>query len=233
MTTTTATSETPTTPVTTVTTGAEPTPAASPRPAGTRTFSAAAPTSAAPARAQLPRGRHDSTGLGEALAAMRPSGRTLAGLAIAGGMTALSAVMGSRNNPSLKQHPKTWLWWKLQDKPAYTPPGWVFGTAWPALWTLSAASFLKVWQLPDGKERSEALALWGAQAVTNALWTKLFFGEHKREAALADILLHLGATGAYTVKAGRLDPVAGALAAPLTAWLSFATLLNAEAVRRN
>jgi tryptophan-rich sensory protein len=67
----------------------------------------------------------------------------------------------------------------------------------------------------------------------NGLWSPLFFGWRKPVASLVDSAALLGATTQYVRHARHVDRPAAWMLAPYLGWLAFATVLNAEIVRRN
>lgn len=152
----------------------------------------------------------------------------LAGFAAA---AAFAAALGSRHNPK-EEGSDTTEWYRALDKPRWTPPDWVFPVAWTPLYALIAASGWRVWRAPDSRARSRALVLWGTQLGLNAAWTPLFFGRRSPEAGLVDVGLLLPSIAAYTVQAAKVDKPAAWMMAPYLGWVSFATALNADIVRR-
>jgi tryptophan-rich sensory protein len=158
------------------------------------------------------------------------SARSLLALALFGGATAAAAYFGSRY--SVKD-PETRDWYDRLDKPNYTPPEYVFPIVWPALYSLMAYSAWRVWQAPPSRHRSKALKLWMTQLMSNAKWSKLFFGEHDPEAALLDVISLEALIGAYIGAAYKADPVAAYAFVPYLGWTTFAAVLNGDIVRRN
>lgn len=154
--------------------------------------------------------------------------RTLSSLALFGALNAGAAVLGARATRRGKG-----LWYRRLEKPPFNPPDWVFGPVWTTIYSLSSVSAWRISRAPRGPARTKALAWWGAQLALNAAWSPLFFGRHRKRAALVDIGLLLGALSGYTAQARKLDRPAAWMMAPYLAWGSFATLLNAEIVRRN
>lgn len=117
-------------------------------------------------------------------------------------------------------------WYAGLAKPAWNPPGWVFGPVWTVLYGLMAVAAWRVWRRGGWAEQKIALGLFVAQWALNALWTPLFFGLHRPGWALAEILVLL-ATILATMRAfWRVDRPAGLLLLPYAAWVSFATVLN-------
>ena len=147
------------------------------------------------------------------------------GAAVAG-----TAWFGSRYSP---KDPRIRDWYSALNKPAFNPPDAVFPVVWSALYALMAISGWRVWRRDNSPERTRALAFWGAQLATNADWTRLFFGERRPKRALADVLLLEALIIRYITLARKVDAPAAGYFVPYAAWVAFATLLNAEIVRRN
>jgi len=147
-----------------------------------------------------------------------------------GAATAAAAWYGSRYSP---QDSKTRAWYSRLDKPVLNPPDAVFPVVWTSLYTLMAISGYRVWQAPPSPERSHALRLWLTQLGTNARWTKLFFGQHRPDLALADVIALETAILAYVATARKVDRAASNMFIPYAAWVAFATYLNAEVARKN
>lgn len=154
------------------------------------------------------------------------AGGLLAALAF-GAATALAATVGA----SVNMRKRNKAWYHLLRKPSFTPPDRVFGLVWTPLYALSAYSGFRVWQAPDSKARTTALALWGAQIAFNGAWSWIFFGKHRPRLALVDLAANYAALGGYTLAASKVDRPAAALMTPYLGWLSFAGALNAEIVR--
>ncbi len=116
-------------------------------------------------------------------------------------------------------------WYGRLVKPAFNPPGWVFGPVWTVLYVMVAVAGWRVWQ----RDRSGWLMrLWWAQLVLNFSWTPIFFGVHRIGLGLVVILLLLAAILAFIALAGRRERAAAWLFAPYAAWVAFAAVLNAS-----
>ncbi len=153
---------------------------------------------------------------------------SVAALGVFGALTAGAGALGA----AVTDH-GTQVWYRRLRKPPFQPPNAVFGPVWTVLYGLMAVSAWRVWNRPAGPARSRALGLWALQLGFNAAWTWIFFGKHRKRAALLDI----GALGvsiaAYIAAARKVDGPAAALVAPYLGWVCFAGLLNEELVRRN
>jgi benzodiazapine receptor len=163
-------------------------------------------------------------------ATKRNSGHLPLAIAAFGGAAAGAAVLGSIFTPG---RGKTREWYSSLEKAPFNPPNAVFGPVWTLLYTFITISGVRVWRSEPSPARASALRLWAAQMGLNAVWSPLFFGMKRPGLALLDQLLLLPAIAAYIRRAGRVDRTAALVMAPYAAWVTFATLLNAEIVRRN
>ncbi|PPT53373.1 TspO/MBR family protein [Xanthomonas arboricola] len=111
-------------------------------------------------------------------------------------------------------------------RPAWAPPGWLFGPVWTVLYGMMAVSAWLVWRLGGWAGARVALTLFVVQLALNGLWSWLFFAWHLGAWAFADILvlwLVLVATiGAFA----KRQALAAWLLVPYLAWVSFAAALN-------
>jgi benzodiazapine receptor len=121
-------------------------------------------------------------------------------------------------------------WYKTLDKPSWTPPDWLFGPAWTALYLMIAVAGWLVWQA-DGI--GLPLAAWAMNLVLNAAWSWLMFGRHRVMLALVDAAGMAATIVAFIWLALPHSPAAAALFIPYLAWTLFATALNAEILKRN
>ena len=124
-------------------------------------------------------------------------------------------------------------WYAALNKPAWNPPGWVFGPVWSALYTMMAVAAWLVWRQAGFTAARGPLLAFLAQLALNAAWTPLFFGLHWPGVAFAEIIL-LWSAIAWTIAAfWRVHRAAAWLLAPYLAWVSFAAVLNATLWRLN
>ena len=124
-------------------------------------------------------------------------------------------------------------WYRSLERPAITPPNWVFGPVWTLLYALMAIAAWQVWLTAPSPVRTWALVLFLVQLGLNLAWAWIFFREHEIGAALANVAVLWIAVGLTTLAFGRVAPVAAWLMAPYWAWVTFATLLNAAFWRLN
>jgi tryptophan-rich sensory protein len=120
-------------------------------------------------------------------------------------------------------------WYANLNKPAFNPPGWVFGPVWTTLYIMMGISAFLVWRKGlDSKLVRVALACFIVQLILNAIWTPLFFGLHSPLAGLIDIVLLLSAIDLTVILFLRISKPAALLLVPYGLWVLFATILNAS-----
>jgi translocator protein len=121
-------------------------------------------------------------------------------------------------------------WYAGLAKPAFSPPNWIFGPVWTALYVLIAVAGWRIWMR---SRRGWPMRLWWLQLVLNFLWSPLFFAAHRIDLALGVIVLMLVAILAFIATAWHVDRIASWLFMPYGIWVAFATLLNASTLLLN
>ena len=124
-------------------------------------------------------------------------------------------------------------WYAGLARPAWTPPSWVFGPVWSALYLLMGVAAWVVWRKGGFAGQGGALALFGAQLVLNAAWSWLFFGMRAPGAAFAEIVILWALILATLIAFWRAAPLAGLLFLPYLIWVTFASALNFAIWRLN
>ena len=118
-------------------------------------------------------------------------------------------------------------WYANLNKPFFTPPGWLFGPVWTALYLLMAVSAAIVWHKGVDKAAVRiALAMFLLQLILNGLWTPLFFGLKMPLVAFVEIVLLWVAIGFTMLTFARVSLAAAVLLLPYLLWTSFAAVLN-------
>ena len=136
----------------------------------------------------------------------------------------LIATLGVGAVASLFTSPAIPTWYASLNRPAFTPPNWVFAPAWTALYILMAFAAWRVWKKTG--LRSLEMAVFALQLALNLGWSVLFFGLHRIDAALVEIVILDLAILVTLMLFVRRDRLAGLLFAPYLAWTLFATLLT-------
>jgi tryptophan-rich sensory protein len=117
-------------------------------------------------------------------------------------------------------------WYPGLNKPAWTPPDWVFGPVWTLLYLLMAVAAWLVWLRADARAARPALGLFLGQLVLNAGWSGLFFALHSPGLAFAEILVLWPAIAATLVSFARVSRLAAGLLVPYLLWVTYAAALN-------
>ncbi len=118
-------------------------------------------------------------------------------------------------------------WFASLNKPAFNPPGWVFGPVWTLLYILMGLSFFHIWIKPRIKERTIAKIIYIIQLLLNFAWSFLFFYYQDIALALIDIIVLDIVVVIMLLKFYQLKPTAAYLNIPYLLWILFATALNA------
>lgn len=111
-------------------------------------------------------------------------------------------------------------------KPAWAPPGSVFGPVWSVLYLLMGIAAWLVWREQGARGMTPALGLFLVQLAANALWSWLFFAWRNGALAFADVLVLLALIVATLLAFWRIRRLAGILLLPYLAWVCFASALT-------
>ena len=136
-----------------------------------------------------------------------------------------AAVAGSRFMPG--------EWYASLAKPAWNPPSAVFAPVWTLLYAMMGVAAWLVWRQVGLREAALPLSLFLVQLVLNALWSYLFFGLHRPDLALLDIVTLWVAILVVLVLFWRVSVPAGILLLPYLCWVGFASFLNFTLWRLN
>lgn len=118
----------------------------------------------------------------------------------------------------------------MLDRPAWSPPSFLFGPVWTALYLMMGIAAFLVW-----RERgwNRLLTFFAIHLVFNALWSWLFFAWRSIGWSVVDIIALLLMITVLVAGFWRVKRLAGALLVPYCAWVAFASALNYEIWRRN
>ncbi|HKY73775.1 MAG TPA: TspO/MBR family protein [Patescibacteria group bacterium] len=124
-------------------------------------------------------------------------------------------------------------WYASLNKPFFTPPTWLFGPVWVALYALMGIASFMIWEKKKSKIRSEGLVLFFVQLILTAQWSIVFFGLQSPLAGMTNIIAIWCLVLATILKFFQLEKRAAYLLFPYYLWVSFATVLNVAIVLLN
>jgi translocator protein len=119
------------------------------------------------------------------------------------------------------------IWFIYLQKPAFSPPNWLFAPAWTILYILMGIALYLVWR--KGFDQSlvrESIIIFVVQLILNAGWSFAFFGLRSPLAGLIVIILLWIAIVLTIIKFYGVSKPAAYILIPYIAWVSFATALN-------
>jgi tryptophan-rich sensory protein len=124
-------------------------------------------------------------------------------------------------------------WFDALVKPAFMPPGWLFGVVWPILYACLGVAAAMIHALPRSEAKRKALILFYLQLILNFTWSPIFFAAHDMRTAAVIIIMMLAIAAGAAGQFFRLRSAAGYLMIPYLAWLVFATVLNTAILNLN
>lgn len=119
-------------------------------------------------------------------------------------------------------------WYAALNKPAFSPPNWIFGPVWTLLYILMGISFFVVWKQKVSKLRNLAISIYFLQLLLNFAWSFIFFYFNMIGLALVEIVLLWFTIILMLVLFYRIKPMAAYINIPYLLWVSFAGVLNAS-----
>lgn len=124
-------------------------------------------------------------------------------------------------------------WYDSLNKPTWAPPDALFAPVWSVLYTLMAIAAWLVWKQGGFRVAKAPLIVFLVQLTLNTMWSWCFFGAHRIDWALWEIVM-LFAAIVFTVSLFfRRSRTAAALMLPYLAWVMFAAALNFQYWRLN
>jgi tryptophan-rich sensory protein len=118
-------------------------------------------------------------------------------------------------------------WYAALEKPAFTPPNWVFAPVWITLYLLMGVAAFLVWRKGlNERGVKTALVIFLVQLILNALWSVVFFGLKSPMAGVILIVLLWIAILITIIRFFKLSHIAGGLLIPYIVWVSIAANLN-------
>jgi translocator protein len=150
------------------------------------------------------------------------------------GLFAFSAIcFAAAGIGALFTDPSVNGWYQQLRKPGWTPPDYVFGPVWSALYLAMAIAGWLVWRNRGLRGARIPLVAFGIQLALNVAWSALFFGLRSPAAAFFDIWLLWSAILVTIILFWPISHLAGLLLVPYLGWVSFAAVLNLAIWRLN
>ena len=113
------------------------------------------------------------------------------------------------------------------NKPALSPPGWLFPIVWTILYLLMGfASYLVITSGAARTLITSAMIFFGIQLILNFLWSILFFNYSLYLWAFIELIVMWCAILVTTVQFFRASTAAGLMMIPYVLWTTFAAYLN-------
>ena len=120
-------------------------------------------------------------------------------------------------------------WYYALQKPSWQPPDWLFGPVWTLIYGLTALAGVLAWnRVRDRAFRQRMLLLFAANAILNVLWSELFFGLHRPDWALLEVVPFWLSILVLVVVLWPVSLTSGLVLLPYLAWVLFAGILNYE-----
>lgn len=134
---------------------------------------------------------------------------------------------------SIATRPEIPTWYAGLRKPTWTPPAWLFGPVWTALYVAMAVAGWLIWHRAGWQDGRLALTLFALQLVLNGAWSFIFFKFHRVGWAFVDIVVLWVAIAATIVTFAAVSQVSSLLLVPYLVWVSYAGALNLAIWRMN
>ncbi len=116
-------------------------------------------------------------------------------------------------------------WYIYLHKPFFTPPSWIFGPAWTALYIMMGISLYIIWINPI-KNKKMAFITFGVQMFLNMIWSIIFFGFQSPLFAFIEIIILWISILLSIIYFFKISKSASYLLIPYILWVSFASILN-------
>jgi tryptophan-rich sensory protein len=111
--------------------------------------------------------------------------------------------------------------------PSYTPPAWFISTIWTVIYVLATIAVIQIWNsFERDKDFYMIMGLFAVNALSNLLWTYLFFYRHNICLAFADSLVVFATVLALVITIGNKSYMIAGLLVPYLSWITFAVWLN-------
>ena len=125
-------------------------------------------------------------------------------------------------------------WYATLQKPAFTPPNWLFAPVWSSLFLLMGIAAYLIWNKGmQNREVRIALFIFGIQLVLNIFWSFFFFKLQSPLYGFIEIVILWLAILLTVIYFLRISGTASLLLLPYLFWVSFAAVLNFYIMKLN
>jgi len=122
--------------------------------------------------------------------------------------------------------PSIGTWFASLQKPAFSPPNWIFGPVWTILFLLMGYALYLVWNKTKEQEGRKTLIFFSIQLVLNIGWSFCFFYLQNPLAGLLEIVILWIFILLTIINFYKISKTAAYLLIPYIIWVSFAIVLN-------
>ncbi len=123
----------------------------------------------------------------------------------------------------LMQNGPTTVWYMDLNKAPWTPPGWVFGTAWSIIMLCFSVYITRLY---DTLVSNRIWVLFAVQFLLNISWNYIFFNQHLVALGLINLILLSVLVFYFLIAFYRTLKLKSLFIVPYAVWLCVATSLN-------
>lgn len=135
--------------------------------------------------------------------------------------------LGAAGNGSVLTTPSLHPWYAILRKPAWTPPNWLFGPVWTALYLCMAVAAWLVWRPAGFSSAGLPLTLFVIQLALSVVWSGIFFRLRLLGAAFLEVVLLWLFILSTAIAFWPVSRAASWLLVPYLTWVTYAAALNA------
>lgn len=125
-------------------------------------------------------------------------------------------------------------WYQLLSLPAVTPPDWVFGIVWTALYVMAGcAAVILIREFKHNNYYYLIIKFFLIMALLNAAWSYMFFVNRSISGALIDCIVLFLTCCSIIALTWRQARTVALLLLPNALWIAFALYLNYQILLLN
>lgn len=145
----------------------------------------------------------------------------------------IALCVGAAAAGGLLTLPGLGTWYRGLRKPGWTPPFWMFGPVWSALYLVMAVAAWLVWRRRRIHRVVVPLLLFIEQLMLNVAWPGVFFSLRNPALAAAEVTLLWFSIFITVVAFRHISTLAGLLMEVYLVWVTFAAALTFAIWRLN